>query len=380
MAKTISWSNQQTHSGAWYSSQTRVMSWSSSSWQDKINTINNENGIITKLVCTFTCSTNLSANISGTCKVYNSSGAEVKSGYTGEISSSSTKTVSWSDLAGTTIGSLAIHWNANVWVTRKWYCTAKLEWTYEPTYSVTANSGGNGTVSLSGIKQSNGRYTSGTTLTLKATPNTGYKFTKWSDGNTSATRNVTVTGNATYTAYFEKLTYTVTATAGAGGTVSGGGTYEYGASVTLTATPSEGYKFVQWSDGNTSAKRTFTVTGNASLTASFVLIEYTLTDNSQNGYIYDSTNSCAIGSRTYHYKDVISLVPTPNTGYTFKSWQDTGATTNPRSYTVTGNAVLAANFSANHKSVCYLGDIAATKIYIGDKAVMAVYIGDTQVW
>ncbi len=41
--------------------------------------------------------------------------------------------------------------------------------------------------------------------------------------------------------------YTLTVTAGEGGTVSSnGGTYDEGTSVTITATPNEGYEFVGW--------------------------------------------------------------------------------------------------------------------------------------
>lgn len=51
-----------------------------------------------------------------------------------------------------------------------------------------------------------GTYASGATATLTATPNSGYRFTKWQDGNTDNPRSVTVTGNATYTATFEVVT------------------------------------------------------------------------------------------------------------------------------------------------------------------------------
>ena len=54
-----------------------------------------------------------------------------------------------------------------------------------------------------------------------------------------------------------------------GGTVSGGGTYNYGATATLKATPSAGYHFVKWSDGNTNASRTVIVTGSATYVAVF---------------------------------------------------------------------------------------------------------------
>ena len=61
----------------------------------------------------------------------------------------------------------------------------------------------------------------------------------------------------------------MTVIAGTGGTVSGGGPYNYGATATLKATPSTGYHFVKWSDGNTNASRTVIVTGNATYTATF---------------------------------------------------------------------------------------------------------------
>lgn len=47
-----------------------------------------------------------------------------------------------------------------------------------------------------------------------------------------------------------------------GGTVSGAGTYKFGTSYTIKATPSAGYRFVSWSDGNTNASRTFGVDAN----------------------------------------------------------------------------------------------------------------------
>ena len=63
--------------------------------------------------------------------------------------------------------------------------------------------------------------------------------------------------------------YTLTLTATEGGTVSGAGTYDSGTVVTLQATPQPGYRFVRWSDGNTNAARTITLTANSSYTAYF---------------------------------------------------------------------------------------------------------------
>ncbi len=60
----------------------------------------------------------------------------------------------------------------------------------------------------------------------------------------------------------------------AGGTTSGGGAKTSGASCTVTASPASGYTFVNWKENgasvSTSASYTFTVTGDRTLTASFV--------------------------------------------------------------------------------------------------------------
>ena len=71
----------------------------------------------------------------------------------------------------------------------------------------------------------------------------------------------------------KKTTYTVTISASNGGSVNTtGGTYEQGQTVSVTATPASGYVFTSWSDGNTNATRTITVSSNTNLTANFTAI------------------------------------------------------------------------------------------------------------
>ena len=48
-----------------------------------------------------------------------------------------------------------------------------------------------------------GNYPAGAKINIMATPNLGFVFQKWDDGNTDTTRTVTVTGDATYTAIFD---------------------------------------------------------------------------------------------------------------------------------------------------------------------------------
>lgn len=53
-----------------------------------------------------------------------------------------------------------------------------------------------------------GRYSESEVVTLEAIPNRGYKFERWSDGVTTATRNVTVGDvSAVYTAIFSEDVY-----------------------------------------------------------------------------------------------------------------------------------------------------------------------------
>lgn len=96
-----------------------------------------------------------------------------------------------------------------------------------------------------------------------------YTFAGWTPEITA------VTGEATYTAIYteSKRSYTLAVALAEGcegmGQVSGGGNYEYGSEVTLTATANEGYKFMQWSDGDTNATRTIIVEGEMTLTGTF---------------------------------------------------------------------------------------------------------------
>lgn len=110
------------------------------------------------------------------------------------------------------------------------------------------------------------------------TPGSGYT-TNWVGGvatngtflkNRDATWNVTgddgiPTGWSVET-YPPTINYTLTLQ-GDNCTLNGGGTYNEGTTVEISCVPNTGYYFVRWSDGNTNATRTITVTENITLTA-----------------------------------------------------------------------------------------------------------------
>lgn len=98
-----------------------------------------------------------------------------------------------------------------------------------------------------------GSYPYNSTATIAATPAANCLFVEWSDGDTNAVRTVLVTGNASYTATFQRIPqHTLTLTAVDNhGTVTGAGTYYEGESVTITATSNPGYHFIGWGVINT---------------------------------------------------------------------------------------------------------------------------------
>lgn len=80
------------------------------------------------------------------------------------------------------------------------HCGDSYKDTYIHRITAVANDDSYGTVT------GGGDYTDGENIILTATPNTGYKFVEWSDGNTDNPRSVTVTGNTTYQAIYERIT------------------------------------------------------------------------------------------------------------------------------------------------------------------------------
>ena len=137
------------------------------------------------------------------------------------------------------------------------------------TVSVSSTEGGTATASANSVE-------AGGSVTLTATRNEGYSFVNWTvDGkevSTSVTYTATITANTEFKANF--ISYKVTVVSGEGGTATANKIQVgYNGQVTLTATPNEGYSFVNWTvngeEVSTKNPYTATITANTEFKANF---------------------------------------------------------------------------------------------------------------
>lgn len=124
-----------------------------------------------------------------------------------------------------------------------------------------------------------GAYPVGSTVSLLATPNTGWTFTNWTESGAVVHNQrdyvFTAAGDRTLVANFVPA-YTITTSALPyyGGSTAGDAVYSIGDTVTVEALPVNGYAFSRWSSlgqtVSTEAMYTFPAAANLALVAEFV--------------------------------------------------------------------------------------------------------------
>lgn len=227
--------------------------------------------------------------------------------------------------------------------------------TYSISISVSPTEGG--TVSGSG------QYEEGVTATVTAVANEGFRFLEWTEAgtqiSTEASLTFTVTNDRTLTAIFEpisepapgptpKPSYTINVSAAEGGTASGGGEYEQGSSVTLTATPENGYRFIAWTENDeqisTDENYTFIADHDRTIVAIFMPISkptYTVHVSSAQGGTVE-------GSGSYEEGELITVNATPDNDYRFLYWEENGeqvSTDETFTFTADRDRTLVAKFT-----------------------------------
>lgn len=239
------------------------------------------------------------------------------------------------------------------------------------TMSVSSEDTNKGTVTGGGTKT----YTQSVSLT--ASPLSGYSFVGWFEGETivSSANPYTLTmpyNNLTYVARFSTNSYQLTLASDhiEKGTVNGAGTYAYGSEVTITATPIEGNAFIGWFNGSTlvseNAVYIFNMPYNAlSYTAKFV------TKYHADVISGDETMGTVSGTGDYGYTTSVTITATPLEGYYFDAWYDGDFNKvtydNPYRFTmpelsVTYYAVFTNVHYVDVGRIYYLGSYPQTKV------------------
>lgn len=212
-------------------------------------------------------------------------------------------------------------------------------------YKLTVNKVGNGEVQLNPGESS---YLPATVVTLTAVPAPGWLFSGWS-GDLSGTVNqttITMDSNKAVTATFTKLGYTLTVkTVGSGTVIKDPDltAYPEGFVVTLTAVPSAGWSFSEWS-GDASGNNNpinITMDNNKTVIAIFTQDQYTLSINIiGSGHVTKSPNK-----PTYTYGEIVTLTAEADPGWIFSLWSgDLSGSENPKTINMTSDKIVNATF------------------------------------
>lgn len=187
-------------------------------------------------------------------------------------------------------------------------------------------------------------------VNLRATANTGFDFTGWSNGMSEPEIRVQVLNNTTITAGFAYHEYAVYGTSNDNvmGTVEHRGVSHYGFYDTLIANANYGYHFVNW-DGNasnTNDTMRIYVVANESHVANFAKNQYTATaavDDAARGYAY-------VNNPAPFYLDQVTFTAGNLPHYTFAGWANEEgeivSTVNPLNVTINGDTTLIATFDS----------------------------------
>lgn len=234
--------------------------------------------------------------------------------------------------------------------------------------TLTISSGSNGEVANPG--EGIFLYDVDTDVPIIASPDEGYHFVSWTgtavdagkvSNPNSASTTVTIDADYTIQANFliDLHTLTVLSTSGGSVTNPGEGTFSYddGAFVSIQATASTNYQFVNWTgtavdDGKVTnpnaASTTVHMDADYTLVANFALAQRTLTFSSTNG---GSVTVPGEGDFQYAHGTFVAIRAVTESNYHFMNWTgsavDAGKVANPNSASTTVTADADYSIQAN---------------------------------
>ncbi|MCR4659623.1 MAG: fibronectin type III domain-containing protein [Bacteroidales bacterium] len=211
-----------------------------------------------------------------------------------------------------------------------------------------------GSVAVTGTNVTDTTVAYNSSVSVTATPVTGYHLAYWSDDttNTRATRNIIVTEDMTVTAVFAIDYYTLALEPNRAervDTLIGGGRYAYNTTATIEAEAAEGYYFRFWVKYGTTDTiydnpATVTITANTRYIAHFDARPATINVSVNDAAMGVALINDSLTTYTTIYGQQVNLKAVAFDGYRFVNWSD--ADTNAvRVYVLNSDSVnLTANF------------------------------------
>ena len=235
----------------------------------------------------------------------------------------------------------------------------------QESYTLSLAKVGSGSAKVNGTLRAlpwSGSFLSGSSVTLEALPDSGWKFDGWSGDATWSGATLVVTMNApkNLTATFSQASYTLSlAKVGSGSAKVNGtlralpwsGSFLSGTSVTLEAVPDAGWKFDGWSGDATWSGSVLYVTmdDDKDLTATFEERDSFILSLSKTGAGAVTVNGMAVSlpwSGELPGGSDVTLQTVPDEGWRFNRWSgDLSGSQNPTVITMNGDWDITAKFA-----------------------------------
>ena len=181
-----------------------------------------------------------------------------------------------------------------------------------------------------GIASGSGTYDHGSVVPIHGIPEEGFVFDSWEGENiaekNSSSTTIQIISDQNVTANFsikevEKNILTIRSSPTYSGTTNGSGSYDDQETITISASPMEGFSFVKWIgegplDSNSSTTQIY-LDQDLNLTALFSL-------NSHHLQIEMEGNGTLSGSGIHPHGTMAEIIAVPNYGYSFQEWKGAG--------------------------------------------------------
>ena len=199
-----------------------------------------------------------------------------------------------------------------------------------------------------------GTYPNGTEVTVNATENYSYRFLHWQKDGEIISQEENYTFTATeptlLTAVFDQPVITIATTVEAEGTasISGDGAHAYKDTVTITATPEEGYSFVSWQENgevvSEDSTLSFVATTDRSLVAHTEQKYYEISVTA-----FPRVGGSVTGGSVFPHGATVTVQASATEGYVFLNWTEGGELISEEtefSFAAIADLDLIANFES----------------------------------